>query len=58
VSGKDIQICSGSLPVEYVFTSTVTTDKADGLDGGVVADSVYGRNLTVNDVENTIREAF
>jgi hypothetical protein len=43
-------------PIEDVLASTVTTDKADCSDCWMITDGIDGRNLAVNNVQNTIRQ--
>lgn len=45
------------IPLIDVLARTVTTDKANGLDIGVLADGIYSRHGSMHDVENACWKA-
>lgn len=46
----NIAIKINSGPFIYMLSGSVTADKADSFDGRMIADSIHGRDRTVNDV--------
>lgn len=50
-------MAKGFTPFVDVSTSTVTTDKADSLNGRMVTDSIYNWDASVHNGENTIRKS-
>jgi len=47
-----------SAPIIDMLSSSITTNKTDRFDGGVVTNGVDDRDTTVNNVEDTGRETL